>query len=32
MDGTPPGGNMWVTYSMNKEDIWISKIPVPVKR
>lgn len=31
MDGTPPYGNMWVTYSMNKEDIWISRIPVPVK-
>ncbi|MEO7309966.1 MAG: six-hairpin glycosidase [Chitinophagaceae bacterium] len=31
MDGTPPGGNIWVTYSMNKEDIWISEIPVPVK-
>lgn len=31
MDGTPPGKNMWVTYSMNKEDIWISKIPVPVQ-
>lgn len=31
MDGTPPDGNLWVTYSMNKEDIWISKIPVPVK-
>ena len=31
MDGTPPGGNMWVTYSMNKEDMWVSKIPVPVK-
>ncbi|MEP6677445.1 MAG: exo-alpha-sialidase, partial [Ferruginibacter sp.] len=31
MDGTPPGGNMWVTYSMNKEDIWVSKIPVPVQ-
>jgi hypothetical protein len=31
MDGTPPGGNMWVTYSMNKEDIWISEIPVPIK-
>lgn len=30
MDGTPPGGNMWVTYSMNKEDMWVSKIPVPV--
>ncbi|MCU7551902.1 exo-alpha-sialidase [Chitinophagaceae bacterium LB-8] len=29
-NGTPPDGNMWVTYSMNKEDIWVSKIPVPV--
>ena len=31
MDGTPPDGNAWVTYSMNKEDMWVSKIPVPVK-
>jgi len=31
MDGKVPGGNMWVVYSMNKEDIWISEIPVPVK-
>lgn len=31
MDGTPPGGNMWVGYSMNKEDIWVAEIPVPVK-
>jgi len=31
MDGAPPGGNMWVTYSMNKEDIWVSKIPIPVR-
>ena len=31
MNGTPPDGNMWVTYSMNKEDMWVSKIPVPVK-
>jgi hypothetical protein len=30
-DGTPPDGNMWVTYSMNKEDIWISSVPVPVR-
>jgi hypothetical protein len=30
MDGTPPDGNVWVTYSMNKEDIWVSKIPVPI--
>jgi hypothetical protein len=25
-----PDGHCWVTYSMNKEDIWVSKIPVPV--
>src|SRR4030095_11521968 len=31
MDGTPPGGNMWVSYSMSKEDMWVSKIPIPVK-
>jgi hypothetical protein len=31
MDGTPPNGNMWVTYSMNKEDMWVSKITVPIK-
>ncbi|WP_243745540.1 exo-alpha-sialidase [Segetibacter sp. 3557_3] len=29
-NGTPPDGNMWVTYSMNKEDMWVSKIPIPV--
>ncbi len=31
LDGKPADGNMWITYSMNKEDIWVSKIPVPVK-
>lgn len=25
-----PDGHCWITYSMNKEDIWVSKIPVPV--
>lgn len=30
-NGTPPNGKMWVTYSMNKEDIWVSSISVPVK-
>ncbi|MDD5185922.1 MAG: trehalase family glycosidase [Paludibacter sp.] len=30
-NGTPPDKNLWVTYSMNKEDIWVSCIPVPVK-
>ncbi|WP_345953450.1 six-hairpin glycosidase [Mucilaginibacter sp. PAMB04168] len=29
-NGTPPDGKMWVTYSMNKEDIWVSSIPVPI--
>jgi hypothetical protein len=23
-NGNPPGNDMWLTYSMNKEDIWIS--------
>ncbi|MFC0775239.1 exo-alpha-sialidase [Terrimonas alba] len=31
MDGKPADGNMWITYSMNKEDMWVSRIPVPVK-
>jgi hypothetical protein len=30
-NGIPPDGNAWVTYSMNKEDIWITKIPIPVE-
>ena len=30
-EGIPYDKNCWVTYSMNKEDIWVSKIPVPVK-
>ncbi|MGF7037492.1 six-hairpin glycosidase [Mucilaginibacter lappiensis] len=29
-NGTPPDGKLWVTYSMNKEDIWVSSIPVQV--
>lgn len=29
-NGTPPDGQLWVTYSMNKEDIWIASIPVPI--
>lgn len=29
-NGTPPDGNIWVAYSMNKEDIWVAMIPVPV--
>ena len=30
-NGCPPDGGLWVTYSMNKEDIWVSRIPVPVR-
>ena len=30
-NGNPPGKDMWLSYSMNKEDIWISRIPLPVK-
>lgn len=30
-NGTPEGGDMWITYSMNKEDMWVSRIPVPVQ-
>ncbi|MEJ5995023.1 six-hairpin glycosidase [Pedobacter sp. Du54] len=29
-NGNPPDGKLWVTYSMNKEDIWVSSIPLPV--
>ncbi|WP_235643471.1 exo-alpha-sialidase [[Flexibacter] sp. ATCC 35208] len=29
-NGTPKDGKVWVTYSMNKEDIWVTAIPVPV--
>ena len=29
-NGTPPDGKLWVTYSMNKEDIWVGSVPVPV--
>ena len=30
-NGAPPDGAMWLTYSMNKEDIWVSRVPVPVR-
>ena len=30
-NGATPGSDLWVTYSMNKEDIWVSRIPVPVR-
>ena len=30
-NGTPPDSNLWVTYSNNKEDMWVSRIAVPVR-
>lgn len=30
-NGNPPGTDMWLSYSMNKEDIWIGRVPVPIK-
>ncbi|MCM1163636.1 MAG: exo-alpha-sialidase [Muribaculaceae bacterium] len=30
-NGTPPDGDLWVTYSVGKEDMWVARIPVPVQ-
>ena len=30
-NGDPPGSQMWVTYSMNKEDIWATRVRVPIR-
>ncbi len=30
-NGDPDGDEMWHTYSMNKEDIWVTRTNVPVK-
>jgi len=30
-NGNPPGSDMWMTYSVHKEDIWLSRIPVPIR-
>lgn len=30
-NGNPPGTDMWLSYTVNKEDVWISRIPVPIK-
>lgn len=29
-NGNPPANDLWVVYSVSKEDIWISKIPFPI--
>jgi hypothetical protein len=30
-DGPPPRGSLWIAYSANKEDLWVSEIPVPIR-
>jgi len=30
-NGNPPSDDMWLTYSMNKEDIWVSRVPTPIQ-
>ncbi|MDQ6479114.1 exo-alpha-sialidase [Dyadobacter sp. LHD-138] len=29
-NGVPTDGKLWLTYSMNKEDIWVSSVPLPI--
>ena len=31
-NGIPKDSDLWVTYSNNKEDMWVSRIPVPVRQ
>ncbi|MDE6692654.1 MAG: six-hairpin glycosidase [Muribaculaceae bacterium] len=30
-NGIPEDGDLWVTYSVGKEDMWVARVPVPVK-
>ncbi|HRK29999.1 MAG TPA: sialidase family protein [Tepidisphaeraceae bacterium] len=30
-DGSRADGSLWLVYSMSKEDIWVSRVPVPVR-
>jgi hypothetical protein len=30
VNGKPPGNAFWITWSMNKDDIWVSRVPTPV--
>jgi hypothetical protein len=30
-NGAPPGQDLWVTYSGNKEDMWVSRVPLPIR-
>ena len=30
-NGNPPGDHMWLTYSSNKEDIWVARVRTPIE-
>lgn len=30
-NGTPEDGDLWLTYSVGKEDMWVARVPVPVQ-
>ena len=30
-NGTPEDGDLWVKYSVGKEDMWVARVPVPVE-
>lgn len=30
-EATPPGNDLWLAYSVNKEDVWVSRTQLPVK-
>jgi hypothetical protein len=30
-NGTAPGTAMWLAYTVNKEDVWVSRVPVPLR-
>lgn len=30
-NGDPKDGDMWLSYSVNKEDMWVCRVPVPVQ-
>ncbi|HUX59506.1 MAG TPA: PA14 domain-containing protein [Bacteroidales bacterium] len=29
-NGNPPDGAMWLTYSSNKEDVFVTRVPIPI--
>ncbi|MFC2133965.1 hypothetical protein ACFLR4_04705 [Bacteroidota bacterium] len=29
-NGNPPGNRLWLTYSLSKEDVWVSNVSVPI--